>query len=100
MLPLTGTSRTFVCISGQQKLLAAPYAGPYQVLTKGAKTFTIQVGKGQDIVSVDRQKVHIGFGLVFPAEAASCGRLLKKPSAPTVQPAISFHEAADWGAMW
>jgi hypothetical protein len=86
---LAKAGHVYVCVGGQQKLLAAPYAGPYKVLTKGAKTFTIQVGKGQDILSVDRLKAHMGFGLVFPAEAASLRCLPKKTSAPTVQPATS-----------
>jgi hypothetical protein len=40
----------------------------------------------QEIVSVDRQKAHIGFGPVSPAGAASRGRPPKNPAAPTVQP--------------
>ena len=43
----------YVRVGGQQKPLAAPYAGPYLVVSKGAKTFTIQVGQRQEIVSVD-----------------------------------------------
>jgi hypothetical protein len=76
-------------VGGQQKPLAAPYASPYLVLSKGAKTFTIQVGQWQEIVSVDRLKPHTGLGLVAPAEAASCGRPPKMPAAPSIQPASS-----------
>ncbi len=72
--------------SGQQKLLAAPNAGPYQVVAKGANTYTIHVGQRQEIISVDRLKVHTGFGTVSPSEAASRGRPPKKPDSPTVQP--------------
>jgi hypothetical protein len=35
-------------VGGQQKPLAAPCAGPYQVVATGGKTFTIQVGQRQD----------------------------------------------------
>ncbi len=45
-----------VCTSGQQKPLAAPYGGPYLVVSKGAKTFTIQMDQRQEIVSVDSVK--------------------------------------------
>jgi hypothetical protein len=45
-------------VAGEQKPLAAPSAGPYQVVATGVKTFTIQVGQRQMIVSVDRLKAH------------------------------------------
>jgi hypothetical protein len=79
----------YVRIGGQQKPLAAPYAGPFLVLSKGAKTFTIQVGQRQEILSVDRLKLHTGLGPVSPAEAASRGRPPKMPAAPSIQPAPS-----------
>jgi hypothetical protein len=44
------------------------------VVSKGAKTFTIQVGQRQEIVSVNRLKPHTGSGPITPAEAASRGR--------------------------
>ncbi len=40
--------------------LVAPYAGPYLVVSKGAKTFTIQLGQRQEIVSMDHLKAHTG----------------------------------------
>ena len=76
-------------VGGQQKPLAAPYTSPYLVVSKGAKTFTIQVGQQQEIVSVDRLKPHTGLGPVSPAEAASRGRPPRMPAAPSVQPASS-----------
>jgi hypothetical protein len=61
------------------------------VVSKGAKTFTIQVGQRQEIVSVDRLNPHTGLGPVSPAEAALQGcRLLLLSS-------LHLHEAADWG---
>jgi len=79
----------YVRVGGQQKPLAAPYAGPYLVVSKGAKTFTIQVGQRQEIVSVDRLKPHTGSGPLTPAEAASRGRPPKMSAAPSIQPASS-----------
>jgi hypothetical protein len=79
----------YVRVGGQQRPLAAPYAGPYLVVSKGAKTFTIQVGQQQEIVSVDQLKPHTGLGPVSPAEAASRGHFPKMPAAPSVQPAPS-----------
>ncbi len=71
-------------VGGQQKPLAAPYAGPHKVVAKGAKTFPIQVGQRQEVISVDCLKIHTGSGPVSHAEAASCGRPPKKPAVPTV----------------
>ncbi|MFN9940177.1 MAG: hypothetical protein ACK56I_11965, partial [bacterium] len=68
---------------------AAPYAGPYLVVSKGAKTFSIQVGQGQEIVSVDRLKPHTCSGPLTPAEAASRGRPSKMAASPSIQPATS-----------
>jgi hypothetical protein len=76
-------------VGGQQKPLAAPYGGPYLVVSKGAKTFTIQVGQRQEIVSVDRLKPHYGLGPVSPAEAAPRCPPPRMPAAPSVQPAPS-----------
>ena len=76
-------------VGGQQKPLAVPYVDLYLVVSKGAKTFTIQVGQWQEIVSVDRLKPHTGLGPVSPAEATSRGRPPKMPAAPSIQPASS-----------
>ncbi len=86
---LARAEHVYVRDGGQQKPLAAPYAGTYLVVSKGAKTFTIQVGQRQEIVSVDRLKPHTGLGPVSPAEAASRGRLPRMLAAPSVQPAPS-----------
>ncbi len=86
---LAKAEHMYVRIGGQQKPLAAPYASPFLVLSKGAKTFTIQVGQRQEIVSVDRLKPHTGLGPVSLAEAASRGRPPKMPAAPSIQPASS-----------
>ena len=82
-------------VGGQQKPLAAPYAGPYLVVSKGAKTFTIQVGQRQEIVSVDRLKPH---------KARAQSLLLRPPLAavlprcrPLLLSSLRLHEAADWG---
>ena len=86
---LAQAEHVYVHVGGQQRPLAAPYAVLYLVVSKGAKTFTIQVGQRQEIMWVDRLKAHTGLGPVSPAEAASCGRPPRMPAAPTVQPAPS-----------
>ncbi len=63
----------YVRAGSQQKTLAAPYAGSYQLVAKGAKTFTIQVGQRQEINSVYCKKAHSGSGPVSPAVDASRG---------------------------
>jgi hypothetical protein len=84
---LAQADHVYVRVGGQQRPLAAPYTGPYLVVSKGAKTFTIQVGQRQEIISVDRLKAHTGLGPVSPAEAASHAHPPKIPAAPSVQPA-------------
>ncbi len=74
-------------MAGEQKPLAAPSARPYQVVAKGRKTFTIQVGQRQEIISVDRLKAHTGSSPVSPAAAISRGRLPKKQALPSYDPA-------------
>jgi hypothetical protein len=86
---LAQADHVHVHVGGQQRPLAAPYGGPYLVVSKGAKTFTIQVGQRQETISVACLKAHTGLGPVSPAEAASRGRPPKMPAAPTVQPAPS-----------
>jgi hypothetical protein len=76
-------------VGGQQKPMTHPYASPYLVVSKGAKTFTIQVGQRQEVISVDRLKAHIGLSPVSPTEAVSCGSPTKKPAATSIQPASS-----------
>ncbi len=69
---------------GQQKPLAQPYAGPFRVLRRGAKTFSIAVGGRAEEVSVDRLKAHTGSSPVLPVDVVSRGRPRKTPA---VQPA-------------
>ncbi len=86
---LAQAEHVYVRVGGQQKPLAARYAGPYVVVSKGAKTFTIQVGQRQEVISVDRLKAHTGLSPVLPAEDASRGRPPKKPTPVSVQSAPS-----------
>ena len=60
------------------------YVGPYKVLQRHTKTFTLRVGSGEETVSVDRFKEHTGPGPVLPASPPSRGR---PPACTQVQPA-------------
>jgi hypothetical protein len=40
--------------------LSLAYRGPYRVLARGDKFFTLQVGSREDVVTVDRLKPHTG----------------------------------------
>jgi hypothetical protein len=56
-------------------LLAALYAGPYQVVEQRPKTFTVLVGEKVEVVSVDRLKPHTGQGPFQPTvRCAEVGR--------------------------
>jgi hypothetical protein len=93
-------AHVYVCVGGQHGPLVAPYAGPYLVVSKGAKSFTIQVGQRQDIISVDWLKANTGLGPVSPAGATSRGRPPKIPTAPSVQPAPSWGFRLGMGLLY
>ena len=62
---------------------AAVYdAGPYKVLKRGPKHFTIQVGLRQEVISVDCLKPHLGATPVAPAQppARGCPRTASRGS--------------------
>jgi hypothetical protein len=82
--------QVYMRVGGQQKPLAAPYAGPFLLISKGPKTFTIQVGKRQEAISVDRLKAHIGLSPGSPCKALP-------RSWPPFHPSLHLREAADWG---
>jgi hypothetical protein len=52
---------------GTVPLLAALYVGPYQVMERRPKTFTVLVGEKVEVVSVDRLKPHTGQKPLQPA---------------------------------
>jgi transposase InsO family protein len=70
---------------GTVPLLAALYAGPYQVVERRPKTFTVLVGEKVEVVSVDRLKPHThragavpAGGGAAPRSAAEVGRLFQQ----------------------
>jgi hypothetical protein len=87
---LAQAEHVYLRVGGQQKPLASPYAGPYLVVSKGTKTFTIQVGQRQEIIFMDRLKAHTGPSPVSPAEAVSRGRSPKTPAPLLYNPACAF----------
>jgi hypothetical protein len=79
--PSQGGTRSCACWR-LGKPLAAPYASPCLVVSKGAKTFTVQVDQRQ-VISVGRLKAHTGLSPVSPAEAISRSCPPKKPAIQT-----------------
>lgn len=53
---LTTTSHVFLRTDALRRSLVPPYTGPYKVISRNSKTFTIQVGTRQETVSIDRLK--------------------------------------------
>jgi transposase InsO family protein len=71
--------------------LAQPYAGPYKIVRKGPKTFTLDMGGKEKEVSVDRLKPHTGAGATEPAAPPKRGRPpgKKNTRAPSPSPSPS-----------
>jgi transposase InsO family protein len=59
---------------GNKPPLAQLYQGPYAVIKRGPKVFTLQVGRQTEVVSVDRLKPHLGRGPVEAAMPVKRGR--------------------------
>ena len=63
--------------------MAQPYAGPYQVVERGLKFLTINIGGEHMTVTIDRLKPHRGAEAATPVDDPHRGRPPKaKPSAP------------------
>ena len=57
----------YVRRGGAGHALASPYVGPYRVLRRGPKFFSLDVGGREESVSVDRLKPHQGTSPLQPA---------------------------------
>jgi len=64
----------YVRVDGSSPPLAPQYRGPYRVLSRGPKYFSLQIGDQPDTVSVDRLKPHLGSSPVQPAVPPRRGR--------------------------
>ncbi len=56
------------------------YSGPFWVISKGEKTFHVDIGGRDEVISADRLKPHLGRALVLPATPPRRGRPLASPS--------------------
>ncbi len=61
----------YVWRDGQHPPLAQLYEGPYAVKSRGEKTFKLQVGPRELVVSIDRLKLHLGTASLQVAEPAT-----------------------------
>jgi transposase InsO family protein len=84
--PLAQARYIYVRRGGRVPPLMPLQVGPYEVLHKHAKTFTLRVGENEEVFSLDRLKAHTGPAPLLPASPPLRGR---PPSCPQVQPASS-----------
>ena len=68
----------FVRHGARRAPLTRPYDGPFRVLQRGEKFFTVKVGAKEQVVSVDCLKP--AFGFVDPAPAVPDTRIKKTSS--------------------
>jgi cleavage and polyadenylation specificity factor subunit 1 len=64
--------------------LSPPYAGPFRMLKRGNKFFTIQMGDRVETVSVDRLKPHRGASPATVADPPARGRPRRAPAQAAV----------------
>ena len=81
---LKKADHVFVRHGARRVPLTRPYDGPFRVLQRGEKFFTIKVGTKEQVVSVDRLKT--AFGFADPAPAVSKPPQTKKTSAASKVP--------------
>ncbi len=60
--------------------LSPLYSGPYRVISRGEKTFHVDIGGQDEVISADRLKPHLGQAPVQPAEPPRRGRPPVSPS--------------------
>jgi hypothetical protein len=60
--------------------LSPLYSGPYRVISRGEKTFHVDIGGRDEVISADRLKPHLGQAPVQPAEPPRRGRPPASPS--------------------
>ncbi len=82
----------YVRRDGQRPPLAQLYEGPYAVISRGEKTFKLQVGPRELVVSIDRLKPHLGSAGLQVTVPAARGR---PPAVPAV-PAATVEDTGDW----
>jgi hypothetical protein len=56
------------------------YSGPYRVISRGEKTFHVDIGGRDEVISADRLKPHLGRAPVLPATPPKRGRPPASPS--------------------
>ena len=75
-IPLALQKAGFVYVRrrGASPPLTPAYSGPFRVISRSEKHFTLDLGSRSDVVSVDRPKPHRGLAPVIPAVAPKRGR--------------------------
>jgi hypothetical protein len=82
----------YVRRDGQRPPLAQLDEGPCAVISRGEKTFKLQVGPRELVVSIDRLKPHLGSASLQVVVPAARGR---PPAVPAV-PAAKVEDTGEW----
>jgi len=91
---LQSVELVYVRRGGALPPLSPPYAGPYRVLKRGKKFFTLQIGARVETISVDRIKPHVGVELTPVASPPTRGRPRLLPG-----PSDNGHDARSYAAV-
>ena len=85
-LPLQNATYVYVRRGSPAGPLDPPYAGPFEVIRRGPKSFDVAMGHRTETVSVDRLKPHCGSAPVRPALPPRRGRPRTAPAGSSSVP--------------
>ena len=85
---LSTATHVFIRHDAVRKPLQPPYDGPYPVIKRTDKHFTIKINNRTDTISIDRLKpAHLDTTDAAPdTDTSRCSRLQNQPTSPTPQP--------------
>jgi hypothetical protein len=80
--------------------LSPLYSGPYRVISRGEKTFHVDIGGRNEVISADRLKPHLGQAPVQPASPPKRGRPPAPPQRWGRRPRTASRVAVTGGPRW
>ena len=78
---LATVTHVFLRVDAVRPALHPPYEGPYRVIHRGDKTFTLDIKNKSSVVSVDRLKpAFVDVDILASFNTTKHGRIVKRPN--------------------